>query len=114
MQEPQAPPQLNFDIGDKEAEGIYSNFVMITHSGSEFILDFARMMPLQARGRVFARIVMTPQHVKAFFNALAENIRHFEERFGEVKLMGKEDEHRVGFQLEPQGRPKPTPEEKKG
>lgn len=53
---------VQVEIGEKESEGIYSNFVLIAHSPSEFIIDFARMLPGLPKAKVFARIVMTPQH----------------------------------------------------
>ena len=109
MQEHQASQPVNIEIGEKESEGIYSNFVLIAHSPSEFILDFARMLPGLPKAKVFARIVMTPQHAKLLFNALDENIKKYEDRFGKVKLLqptgegpggtrtGKENERSVGF-----------------
>jgi hypothetical protein len=102
MQEHQAPQPVNIEIGEKESEGIYSNFVLIAHSPSEFILDFARMLPGLPKAKVFARIVMTPQHAKLLFNALDENIKKYEGRFGKVNLLPptgeiKETERSVGF-----------------
>ena len=86
MQTHDAPQPVNVEIGEKESEGIYSNFVLIAHSPSEFILDFARMLPGLPKAKVYARIVMTPQHTKLLFNALEENIRKYEDRHGKVKL----------------------------
>jgi hypothetical protein len=100
MQDEVRPQQVNIEIGEKESEGIYSNFVLIAHSPSEFILDFARMLPGLPKAKVFARIVMTPQHTKMLFNALDENIKKYEDRFGKVKVAGpagKEDGRPVGF-----------------
>jgi hypothetical protein len=102
MQEQQVQQPVNIEIGEKESEGIYSNFVLIAHSPSEFILDFARMLPGLPKAKVFARIVMTPQHAKLLYNALEENIKKYEDRFGRVKLlppMGdlKDSERAVGF-----------------
>ena len=54
---PSGPPQINMEIGEKEAEGIYSNFVVISHSLSEFVLDFARVLPGTPKSKVFARVV---------------------------------------------------------
>lgn len=95
MQKPQQPP-IQVEIGDKESEGIYSNMVMIIHSPSEFILDFARVMPGVNKAKVFARIVMTPQHAKMLYNALGDNLKKFEEKFGEIKVF-EQPEKKVGF-----------------
>jgi hypothetical protein len=100
MEEPR-PQQVNIEIGEKESEGVYSNFVLIAHSPSEFILDFARILPGLPKAKVFARIVMTPQHTKLLFNALEDNLKKYEDRFGKIKLLspetGKEDSRPVGF-----------------
>jgi len=87
---------LKIDMDEDKAQGIYSNFVMISHSPSEFILDFARIMPGVDKAKVHARIVMTPQHAKLLERALQDNIKKYESRFGEIKLQGME-EKRVGF-----------------
>ncbi len=93
MSEEVKPPiNVNVEIGEKEAEGIFSNFVLIAHSPSEFIIDFARLLPGLPKAKVFARILMTPQHALLLRNALEENIKKFEDRFGRIKLMSKEDE----------------------
>lgn len=95
------PQQVNIEIGEKESEGIYSNFVVIAHSPSEFILDFARMLPGLPKAKVYSRIVMTPQHARMLFNALEENIKKYEERFDKIKLLqpgtGKDEGRQVGF-----------------
>jgi hypothetical protein len=89
---PQQGPPVQIEIGEKESEGVYSNFVLIAHSPSEFIIDFARILPGLPKAKVFSRIVMTPQHALLLHNALMENIKKYEDRFGKVKLHGKEDE----------------------
>ncbi|MFQ6094420.1 MAG: DUF3467 domain-containing protein [bacterium] len=97
MSQPQK--QINIELGEKESEGIYSNLALITHSPSEFIIDFARVLPGTPKSRVYARIVMTPQHVKMLQNALEENIKKYENRFGKIKLLGREEEKDIGFQV---------------
>jgi hypothetical protein len=82
------PQKLNIEIGEKEAEGIYSNMVMIAHSPTEFILDFARIMPGLPKTRVQARIIMTPAHAKLLHKTLEENLKKFESKFGEIKIYG--------------------------
>ncbi len=81
---------IQVEIGEKESEGIYSNFVLIAHSASEFIIDFARILPGLPKAKVFSRIVMTPQHAQLLHNALAENIKKYEGRFGKIKVQGKD------------------------
>jgi hypothetical protein len=80
------PQQINIELGEKEAEGIYSNLAIITHSGAEFIIDFTRIVPGVPKAKVHARIITTPQHAKTFMLALKDNIEKYEARFGEIKI----------------------------
>jgi len=82
--EPQ-PGAINMELGEKEAEGIYSNFVVISHSLSEFVLDFARILPGSPKSKVFARVVMTPPNVRSLLAALETNVKKYEDQFGKIK-----------------------------
>jgi hypothetical protein len=77
--------QINIEIDEKVAEGIYSNLAIINHSASEFVLDFVSIMPGNPKAKVKSRIVLTPQHAKRFLKALNENIHRFETSHGEIK-----------------------------
>lgn len=81
-----APQQINIELGEKEAEGIYSNLAIISHSPAEFIIDFTRILPGIAKGKVHARIIMTPQHTKLLLQALNENVIRYEKQHGEIYL----------------------------
>jgi len=87
---PGPPTQINVELGEKEAEGIYSNFVVIGHSLSEFVLDFARVLPGTPKSKIFARIVMTPPNVRGLLAALEDNIRKYEGQFGKIPTMNQE------------------------
>jgi hypothetical protein len=78
--------QINIELGEKEAEGIYSNLAIITHSPAEFVIDFTRVVPGVPKARVLSRIITTPQHAKMLLRALKDNIDKFESRFGEIKV----------------------------
>ncbi len=78
--------QINIELGEKEAEGIYSNLAIITHSPAEFVIDFTRVVPGVPKARVLSRIITTPQHAKMLLRALKENLDKFESRFGEIKI----------------------------
>ncbi len=93
----QTTQQINIELGEKEAEGIYSNFAMITHSPAEFVIDFTRMLPGVPKSKVYARIIMTPQHAKSLLKALEENIGKYEKQFGEVKIYGDQKNKSIGF-----------------
>ncbi|GAB4291448.1 MAG: DUF3467 domain-containing protein [Ignavibacteriaceae bacterium] len=90
--------QINIELGEKEAEGIYSNLAIITHSPAEFIIDFTRLVPGVPKAKVHARIITTPQHAKMLLMALKENIQKFESKYGEIKLEQLPNQH-FGFQV---------------
>jgi len=91
--------RINVELGEKESEGIYSNLALISHSPSEFIIDFARVMPGVQKTKVYARIVMTPAHAKMLLSALEQNIKKYEGQFGAIKIFGKEEREKgIGFQ----------------
>lgn len=91
--------QVNIELGEKEAEGIYSNLALISHSPAEFVIDFTRVLPGVPKTRVYARIILTPQHTKALFNALNENIQKYEKQFGDIKLHSNRPESQFGFKI---------------
>lgn len=80
--------QLNIELGEKEAEGTYSNLAIISHSNAEFIIDFTRVLPGVPKAKVQSRIIMTPQHAKLLVRALNDNIAKFENQNGEIKVDG--------------------------
>lgn len=77
--------QINIELSEEMAEGTYSNLAIITHSHSEFIVDFVKIMPGSPKAKVKSRIILTPQHAKRLLNALGENIAKFEQNFGPIK-----------------------------
>jgi len=77
--------ELNIELSEEVAEGIYSNLAIITHSNSEFIVDFIRMMPGVPKAKVKSRIILTPQHAKRLMRALIDNVKKFESINGEIK-----------------------------
>lgn len=80
--------QINIELGENEAQGVYSNLAIITHSPAEFIIDFTRVVPGVPKAKVKSRIITTPQHAKMLMKALQDNIDKFEARFGEIKIDG--------------------------
>ena len=94
----QKQQSINVELGEKESEGIYSNLALISHSPSEFVLDFARVLPGSTKAKIYARVVMTPQHVRLLLKALEENIKKYEEKFGEIKVFEK-DKKEIGFNV---------------
>jgi len=79
------PNQLNIEISEEVADGIYSNLAIITHSNSEFVLDFVRVMPGVPKAKVKARVLLTPQHAKRLMRALADNVQKYEAVHGPIR-----------------------------
>lgn len=91
--------QINIELGEQEAEGIYSNLVLISHSPAEFVLDFTRVLPGKPKAKVYARIILAPQHAKSLLKALEDNIKKYESQFGEIKVHGQAGKGKnIGFQ----------------
>ena len=84
MEEQTNPNQLNIELSEEIAEGIYTNLAIITHSNAEFVIDFIRMMPNVPKAKVKTRIILTPQHAKRLLKALNENIKKYETQFGVI------------------------------
>ncbi|SFR31651.1 Protein of unknown function [Robiginitalea myxolifaciens] len=77
--------QINIELDEQTAEGVYSNLAIINHSASEFIVDFISIMPGRPKAKVKSRIVLTPQHAKKFLKALGENVQRFEQAHGTIQ-----------------------------
>lgn len=82
---PKKGNNLNIELSEEIAEGIYSNLAIIAHSNGEFILDFVRIVPNNPKAKVKSRIIVTPQHAKRLLRALADNVQKFEKQFGPIQ-----------------------------
>ncbi len=78
MTDQPTPNQLNIEISEEMSEGQYANLAIITHSNSEFVIDFVNVMPGTPKSKVKSRIILTPYHAKRFMKALTENVKKFE------------------------------------
>jgi len=76
---------IQIQLDDDTAQGMYINMAVVQHSASEFIYDFIFVTPGKPQAKVRSRIIMAPEHAKRFFNVLRENISHYEQRFGEIR-----------------------------
>lgn len=84
-QQQETPNQLNIEISEEVAEGIYANLAIITHSHAEFVIDFVNVMPGTPKSKVKSRLILTPQHAKRFMKALTENVNRFEQLHGKIQ-----------------------------
>ena len=83
--------QINIELDADVSSGEYSNFVVVTHSPAEFVLDFTRILPGVPKAKVHSRIIMAPPHAKTFLKALRDNVSKFESKHGEIKLPNNDD-----------------------
>ena len=86
MEELNNEGQINIELSEDVAEGIYSNLAIITHSNTEFVLDFIRVLPGVPKARVKSRIILTPEHAKRLTRAIEDNIEKFEAINGRIKI----------------------------
>jgi hypothetical protein len=77
--------QINIELSEEVAQGVYSNLAIITHSSSEFVLDFIRIMPGLPKAKVKSRVVLTPEHAKRLLMALQDNLYKYEAAYGPIK-----------------------------
>lgn len=75
---------LNIELSEEVAEGVYSNLAVISHSPTEFVVDFIRMMPNMPKAKVKSRIILTPHHAKRLLKALQDNLSKYEAQHGNV------------------------------
>ena len=83
-------PQFQLELKPEIAGGVYCNFALISHSHSDFVLDFARVMPGMPKPEVVSRVILAPEHAKRLLAALQENIVRYEREFGAIKIPQQE------------------------
>lgn len=87
--------QINIELSEEMAEGVYANLAMIAHSNSEFVIDFIRLMPGVPKAKVKSRIILTPEHAQRLLHALQDNISKYENNFGTIR----ESEESIPFPM---------------
>lgn len=78
--------ELQIEIDDQTAQGVYCNLAFISHSEQEFVMDFMFLSPQQPKAKVRSRVITSPKHAKRFLAALADNLKKYEARFGAIPL----------------------------
>lgn len=95
----QQKQQITIELSPEAADGVFANLTIITHSPSEFVLDFARLLPGVPKAKVHARVILTPASAKMLWRSLGENVERFEKTHGDIRLPGPMDNHGpIGFQ----------------
>lgn len=77
--------QINIELSEEMAEGVYANLAMIAHSNTEFVIDFIRLMPGVPKAKVKSRVILTPEHAQRLLTALQDNIAKYEDNFGAIR-----------------------------
>ena len=103
MNQQRQPQQIQVNLDENIGEGTYANLVIISHSPSEIVMDFVRMMPGLQKAKVQSRVLMTPQNAKGFLKALEDNLGKYEDQFGEIKMAQRDDNRNFGFQSQSSG-----------
>ena len=78
--------QLQIELKPELAGGVYSNLALLTHSNNEFVLDFVQMLPGMPKAQVASRVIMAPEHAKRLLFALQDNVKKYEQQFGNIEL----------------------------
>ena len=78
--------QMQIELPQDVAQGEYANFAIITHSSSDFVIDFARVLPGVPKAQVKSRVILAPEHAKRLLGALQENIMRYEHEFGPIRI----------------------------
>ena len=90
---------LQLELPQEVAQGEYANFAIITHSSSDFVIDFARVLPGVPKAQVKSRVILAPEHAKRLLGALQENIIRYEKAFGPIKIPNQEPRTIAPFDL---------------
>ena len=88
--------KLCIEVPEDVADGVYSNLAIISHSTSEFIIDFARLLPGVKKAKVKSRIILTPEHAKRLLLSLQENVNRYERNFGQIKVSAPSHNNPMG------------------
>lgn len=81
---------MQIELPQNVAQGEYANFAIITHSSSDFVMDFARILPGVPKAQVKSRVILAPEHAKRLLAALQDNIMRYESEFGRIQIPNKE------------------------
>ena len=91
--------QLQIELPQEVAQGEYANFAIITHSSSDFVIDFARVLPAVPKAQVRSRVILAPEHAKRLLGALQENIVKYEQEFGPINIPNQKQRTIAPFQM---------------
>ena len=90
---------LQLELPQDIAQGEYANFAIITHSSSDFVIDFARVLPGLSKAHVKSRVILAPEHAKRLLAALQENIMRYENTYGPIRIPDQSSQGIAPFDL---------------
>ncbi len=90
---------IDIELDSEVAQGYYSNLAIISHSASEFILDFAAVLPGMPKAKVKSRIILTPEHAKRLLLSLQDNISLYETNVGRIEIQKSQSNISFGQKL---------------
>lgn len=93
MATPGTPVQVQVEVDETTAQGMYVNLAIVAHTETEFVFDFVFIQPQSPKAKVRSRIVTSPSHAKRFLAALQDNLRRYEEKCGTIKVSGEADKN---------------------
>lgn len=91
--------KLNIEMSKEVSKGHYSNLAIISHSATEFILDFAQLFPGIPKAEIVSRVIMNPEHAKRLLFALQDNLQKYEKAHGEIRLQNQNAGRTAAFPL---------------
>ena len=91
--------QLQIELSPEVAQGQYANFAIITHSSSDFVIDYARILPGVPKAQVKSRVILAPEHAKRLLQALQENIVRYERAYGQIKIPNQQPRTATPFNI---------------
>lgn len=77
---------IDIDLDEQLAQGQYSNLAIISHSPTEFVVDFAAVLPGMPKAKVVSRIILTPEHAKRLMYSIQENVARYEKNHGSIEI----------------------------
>lgn len=84
------PNRIEINLNPDTAKGAYANLEIVTHSPSEFVLDFCQLLPGLPKANVVSRLILSPSHAKALLNTLSQNIAKYEDNFGPIRELPRQ------------------------
>lgn len=91
--------QIDIELEESVSQGVYSNLVIISHSPTEFVLDFASVLPGVPKAKIRNRLILAPEHAKRLLLSLQENVGRYEQNIGTINITQGGPQIKGGFNM---------------